>query len=106
MMVGSSEQVQLHMSPFYTSKMRAHTPRKPAAVQRPVALGATQSTWDYSRQRPPSQHQIGYRQLSTSSAFKSSPAFTIRRKIVLSRSVDPLLADDTPGPGAYDTAKY
>ena len=105
---GSSEHALLHMTPFLTSKMRAArtAQRKPEFIRRAVALGATQSTWKHHSPNSPGQHQIGYRGLSSSTAFTSSPAYTIRKKIVLSRNVDPLVADDTPGPGAYDTAKY
>ena len=117
MLVGgapNSEHVLLHMAPFSTKQMRdpSKAPRK--TTQRPSALGATQSNWDYRPHQGvagggwgrPGQHQIGYRGLSSSDAFRSSPAYTIRKKIVLSRRVDPLLADDGPGPGEYDTAKY
>jgi hypothetical protein len=57
------------------------------------------------RPRPPApgQRPGGYLILSK---YSSTPAYTIRQKIVLSRDVDPMLPDDNPGPGEYDTLKY
>ena len=45
----------------------------------------------------PGQQPFGYRMLAR---YPSTPAYTFRPKIVLSRNVDPLVADDGPGPGA------
>lgn len=50
--------------------------------------------------RPPMVRGPGYR---VSSANKSAPCFTMGKRIELGRNVDPTIADDTPGPGQYDT---
>ena len=103
-----SQQVLLYMESFCTRKMRQelkHGPvKRRSPKQRDAALGAVQSDWRPSN--PPGQHPIGYRGLSMSSAFRSSPAYTIRQSMALSRNVDPYAADDTPGPGAYNTEVY
>ena len=69
-------------------------------TQRSKALGSVQSDFI------PGQHPIGYRPLSGRVAGRSAPAYTFRKKLVFSRKVDPYCADDTPGPGAYDTADF
>jgi len=76
-----------------------------------VAAGAdvgAKPRWDYMppprnmvRRVPPGYRPLGYRVRHT-----SAPAFTMSPRIVLSRNVDPYLADDNPGPGAYDIGQW
>lgn len=47
---------------------------------------------------PPGIRPVGYRV-----RHRSVPAISMAAKVVLSRNIDPLLPDDNPGPGAYNT---
>ena len=51
--------------------------------------------------RPPMVRGPGYR---ISSANRLAPCYTIGKRIELGRDLDPLLADDYPGPARYDTS--
>ena len=96
------DQVLYYMSRFEPRRLRssASSTSSLRVARRDKALGSTQSDF------VPGQHPIGYRPLSGSRAFKSAPAYSFRKKLVLSRDVDPYAADDTPGPGAYHTSDY
>ena len=50
--------------------------------------------------RPPLVRGPGYR---ISSANKSAPCYTMAKRNVIAADADPLIADDGPGPAAYDT---
>ena len=68
-----------------------------------VGSAPPKKAYSHARAPPPGQHPYGYRLISH---YRSTPAYTMAGKVVLSRNVDPMLADDTPGPGEYDTEKY
>lgn len=70
------------------SQARRQLEAQPHQQRRPVLM------------RPPMVRGPGYR---VSSANKSAPCFTMGKRIDLGRNVDPTQADDTPGPGQYDT---
>ncbi len=70
------------------------------ATEPPLPTGPAHFTLrsgGYHRRTGPGSYPPGYRMLSK---YQSTPAFSFRQKIVLSRNVDPTVADDTPGPGA------
>lgn len=92
--------VLLYMSRFEPRRLRNAPASSRRLVRRNPALGSVQSDFMAG------QHPIGYRPLSGRVSSKSSPAYTFRKKMVLSRDVDPYAADDTPGPGAYHTADF
>ena len=84
----------LYMPSFFTQQIR--TARKAARTGRSVR--------DNPRKvLQPGARPIGYR---IQTAHPSTPAYTMRKKIVLSANLDPDLPDDNPGPGAYDLLKY
>lgn len=79
----SNDVLLLYMARFETRQTRA------AGGAAPRAPGCTTAS--------PGRRPLGYR---IKSKNESSPAYTFRPKILLSRDVDPYAADDTPGPGA------
>lgn len=78
------------------------TPRGFLGESRPAAAGGWAPARSGSR-RSLGQHPPGYRGLSQNA---SSPAFSMGARLTLSRDVDPLLPDDTPGPGAYECERF
>ncbi|KAL1528204.1 hypothetical protein AB1Y20_009563 [Prymnesium parvum] len=70
---------------------------------RPPTSGGWKPGVSGTRRALGANHPPGYRGLSLN---QSTPAYTMRGKLNLSRDLDPLLADDTPGPGAYDVDQH
>ena len=86
----------LYMPSFYTSQIRT--------ARQAVRAGANAcNVQTGTRPHSPRERPIGYR---IQDVHPSSPAYTMRKKIVLSANLDPAIPDDGPGPGAYDLLKY
>ena len=104
------EAVLLYMPSFVTQQMRLA--RKAAATRASSAGTRSRSGGSgggnaraTAPRRPPSagSRPPGFR---IEAKHPSTPAYTMRAKIVLSNKLDPAIPDDGPGPGAYDIAKY
>lgn len=95
--------VLLYMPPFETQHVRAarRAARAGSAGARAGSAGARAGL--RARPEPADTRPIGYRILAT---HPSTPAYSMRRKIVLSANLDPARPDEGPGPGAYNLMKY